>query len=322
MRRILDKKLLAEAAAAAGMSILQSWFPQDINELTELAPTLPYPILIKPRTQVHRIRNDKGVVVYTEEALKRYYQSFIEHNSSGTKRLLAEKNVLLQRFVGDASQSVHSISGFVDRTAEFFVTRHAVKVLQRSEPVGVGVCFESRPANVSLSNEVRRLCRELKYFGIFEVEVLWFEGRWNIIDFNPRLFSQVGLDICRGSPTPLFAYLDAIRDTTALKNAIDEANAAESEAEIAFYDRFTLGALLLARILTLRISQRDRSYWKAWKERNGRAVDFAVDSRDVWPGIVHLISEIYLGLRAMPRFLRSTKRVQILPTQTAAKTHN
>lgn len=322
MRRILDKKLLAEAAAAAGMSILQSWFPQDTNELDELAPTLPYPILIKPRTQVHRSRSDKGVVAYSEEELKRHYQAFVEDNSSRTKRLLVEKNVFLQRFIGDASQSVHSICGFVDRTAELFVTRHAVKVLQRSQPVGVGVCFESRPANASLSNEVRRLCRELNYFGIFEVEVLWFEGRWNIIDFNPRLFSQVGLDIYRGSPVPLFAYLDAIGDTTALKKALRDANAAESEAEVAFYDRFTLGALLLTQILTLRISQRDRSYWKAWKERNGRAVDFAADTRDVWPGIVHLISEIYLGLRAMPRFLRSTKRTQKLPTQAAAKSHN
>ena len=50
---------------------------------------------------------------------------------------------------------------------------------------------------------VRRLCRELGYFGIFEVEFLWFDGRWAAIDFNPRLFNQIGMDIRRGMPLPL-----------------------------------------------------------------------------------------------------------------------
>lgn len=322
MRRILDKKLLAEAATAAGMSILPSWYPQNMEELATLAPTLPYPILIKPRTQVHRRCNNKGLVARSEDELKQHYRTLTQDETRRTKRLLAETNVILQRFVGDASQSVHSVSGFIDRTAELFVTRHAVKVLQRSQPVGVGICFESRPAIPSLSDEVRRLCRELGYFGIFEVEALWFEGRWNVIDFNPRLFSQVGLDIRRGSPLPLFAYLDAVGDTATLKKVVQVANAVESETEVAFYDRFTFAALLLMRILTLRISQRDRLFWRTWKYRNSRAVDFAVDSGDRWPGVVHIISEIYLGLRAIPRFLRSTQRVQRLPSSAAVKTQN
>ncbi|WP_426424869.1 ATP-grasp domain-containing protein [Bradyrhizobium genosp. A] len=322
MRRILDKKLLAEAATAAGMSVLPSWYPQNIDELIALAPTLPYPILIKPRTQVHRSRDDKGKVAYSEDELKQYYRAFIEDDKRRANRLLAEANVILQRFVGEARQSVHSISGFIDRTAELFVTRHAVKALQRSQPVGVGICFESRPANTSLSDEVHRLCQELNYFGIFEVEVLWFEGRWNVIDFNPRLFSQVGLDIHRGSPVPLFAYLDAIEDAAALNKMVQEANAIKSEPEVAFYDRFTLKALLLTRLLTLRMSPGDRIYWKAWQDRNRRAVDFAADSRDRWPGAIHIISEICRGLRAMPRFLRSTKRVRKLPASAAAKTQN
>ncbi|MET4391709.1 D-aspartate ligase [Bradyrhizobium sp. F1.4.3] len=322
MRRILDKKLLAEAATAAGMSVLQSWYPQNIDELTALAPTLPYPILIKPRTQVHRSRNDKGVVVHSENELQQRYKAFVEEDAVRSKRLVAEKNIILQRFVGNSNQAVHSITGFIDRTAELFVTRHAVKVLQRSQPVGVGICFESLPANPSLSDDVRRLCRELNYFGIFEVELLWFDGCWNIIDFNPRMFSQLGLDIYRGSSAPLFAYLDAIGDATALQKAVYEANATENDEKVVFYDRFTLGALVLTQTLTSRISRQDRSYWKTWKRRNSRAVDFAADSRDRKPGIVHVISEMYLGLRAMPRFLRSTKRVQELPTQAAAKMHN
>jgi len=112
LRRILDKKLLAEAAANAGLSVLPSWCPQNINELVTIAPSLSYPLLIKPRTQVHRRSNDKGVVVRSELELKKDYQSFIQDELGRTENLVAETNVMLQRFVSDANQSVHSITGF------------------------------------------------------------------------------------------------------------------------------------------------------------------------------------------------------------------
>ena len=62
LQRILDKKLFADAAINSGLAVLPSWDPRNIDDVAELAPTLPYPVLIKPRTHVHRLRNDKGVV--------------------------------------------------------------------------------------------------------------------------------------------------------------------------------------------------------------------------------------------------------------------
>lgn len=320
LRRILDKKLLAEAASNAGLSVLPSWCPQNVDELAALAPSLSYPILIKPRTQVHRRHNNKGVVVYSPSELKKSYQLFIEDELGRARNLLAETNVMLQRFVTDASQAVHSITGFIDRTGELFVTRHAAKVLQRLEPVGVGVCFESLPPNASLADDVRKLCQELGYFGIFEVEFVWSDGHWNVIDFNPRIFSQIALDIHRGSPLPLFAYLDAAGDTATLRQAVQEAQAYNDDPKVVFYDRFTLAALLQAKSLTSRISPWDLAYWRAWRTQNNRVIDFAADSDDRLPGIVHAISEIYLGLMALPRFLRLTPQIPKFLTQHTAKT--
>ena len=72
-----------------------------------------------------------------------------------------------------------------------------------------------------------------------------------MIDFNPRLFSQIGLDIRRGAPLPLLAYLDAVGNTAALRDAVAMAQAEDECTEnVAFYDRFTLGALLLAQTMT------------------------------------------------------------------------
>jgi predicted ATP-grasp superfamily ATP-dependent carboligase len=74
LRRILDKQLFSDAAASAGLAVLPSWYPRTIDDVAALAPTLPYPILIKPRTHVHRVRNDKGVVVNSAGELLDQYR--------------------------------------------------------------------------------------------------------------------------------------------------------------------------------------------------------------------------------------------------------
>jgi predicted ATP-grasp superfamily ATP-dependent carboligase len=322
LRRILDKKLFADAAISAGLAVLPTWDPRSVDDVTALAPTLPYPILIKPRTHVHRLRNDKGVVVYSPPDLINQYRRFIDREQvrAADDSLLPNAGLpILQQFVRVGSEGVHSITGFIDRTGELFVTRGATKVFQRSQPVGVGVCFESRPPSPALSNAVHRLCRDLGYFGIFEVEFLWFDGHWAAIDFNPRLFNQIGIDIRRGMPLPLLACLDAAGETTILRDAVAKAQE-ENDGQTVLYDRFTLRAILLAQTITGQISHEDRAYWRAWtKKHAGHAVDLAADASDPIPGFIHALSEIYLGLKSFPRFMRSTSRVSPLSPHVIRK---
>ena len=310
LQRILDKKLFADAAINSGLAVLPSWDPRNIDDVAKLAPTLPYPILIKPRTHVHRLRNDKGLVARSSSELLSKYRLFVDRERvrAGDTPFLADARLpILQQFVRVGSEGVHSVTGFIDRTGELFVTRSATKVLQRSPPVGVGLCFESLPPAPALSDAVRRLCRELEYFGIFEVEFLWFDGRWAVIDFNPRLFNQIGMDIRRGMPLPLLACLDAAGDTTSLREAVGKAQAQAHNERIVFCDSFALRAILFAQTVTGRISPKDRAYWRAWIRKHAAdAVDFAADGSDPIPWVIHTLSEIYLGVKGFPRYMRST----------------
>ena len=307
---ILDKGLFETAASKAGLAVLPSWHPRDIDEVKALVSRLPYPILIKPRTQVHRLWTDKGTVVYTAEELIYRYQYFIDRERArvlDSNPLLADADKpILQQFVTVGDEGVLSVTGFIDRSGKCFVTRCSTKVLQRSLPVGVGVCFESPPDIRALSEGVRRLCTDLGYFGIFEVEFLRFNGSWAAIDFNPRLFHQLGMDIRRGMPLPLLACLDAAGEIDALRAAVVKAQNAEENQNIVFCDRFLLGTLLVARTLTAKISRKDRMYWRSWKKRNAaRMVDAAMDETDRMPGYIHAFSEISLGLKILFRLLRS-----------------
>jgi predicted ATP-grasp superfamily ATP-dependent carboligase len=321
MRRILDKKLFQDALTRAGLPVLPSWEPQNMEEVKALAPALPYPVLIKPRTHVHRLRNDKGIVAYSKSELIEQYQLFIDRERQRAENpLLPDANLpILQQFVKVQEEGVHSVTGFIDRTGELFVTRRSTKVFQRSQPVGVGICFESLPTDPELSDGVRRLCRELGHFGIFEVEFLRFGESWMAIDFNPRLFNQIGMDIYRGMPLPLLACLDAAGETAALREAVAKAQAEDTNSPAVFSDGFTLRAILLARTLTGRISRKELAYWRSWiKKHADHSVDFAADSKDPRPAFIHVLSEIQLGLKAFPRFLRSMPRLS--PVMSPATT--
>ncbi len=312
LRRILDKKLFADAAHRARVTALPSWEPRTMQELMVLAPTLPYPVLIKPRTHVHRIRNDKGIVAHSMTELVREFPRFIdrEHLRSTDSALLEDAGLpILQQFVRVANEGVCSVSGFIDRSGELFVTRRSTKVFQRSQPVGVGVCFESLPADPLLSAAVRRLCVELEYYGTFEVEFLKFNDGWAVIDFNPRFFNQLALDITRAMPLPLFGCLEAAGETEALREAVTKAQADQNQETTVFCDSFTLRAIVTARLLSARISREEFSYWRHWRKRHaGHTVDVVRDSRDRMPALIHVFSEIYSGLRAISKFLRMTPR--------------
>ena len=310
-RRILDKGQLAAAAAKVGIATPPAWSALEGQEMAELARSLPYPILIKPRTHVQRVDNFKGVIVQSDAELVRELGDFLRRESrafrNGSKDM-GQTRPLLQQLIRSRSGPI-SITGFLDRAGEHFVTRRCEKVFQRLSSIGVGLCFEALPPDEELSEAIRRLCGELGYFGLFEAEFLPMDGRWALIDFNPRLFNQVALDIYREMPLPLMACLDAVGDRRGLREAVDRARAYDQSQPATIQDGFTLRATLLAQAMRGAQGRAERDRWKIWMRTHApHMVDFAADPQDRLPAIVHALSETYLGLRALPRFFRETPK--------------
>ena len=306
MIRILDKRRLAEACLQVGLDVIPSWYPSGESELRALAGKLPFPLLIKPRTQVRRLGRDKGVVVRNLDDLLSAYRGFVarERYLGGLSELGDADMPMLQQFAEGVNEAVHSVAGFIDRTGEMIAARGTKKVLQRMPPVGIGVCFEAAPLDDTLVEAIRRLCREVGYFGVFEIEFLRFDRGWAVIDFNPRFYHQMGFDIARGLPLPIWAYLGASGQEAFLRSDVPGA-AVPDGSPTAFSDGFTFRALLTAMVITGRLNKVEVARWRRWyKDHRARTVDIAIDSRDPLPGYVHALSEATLGLAALPRFLR------------------
>lgn len=306
--RVLDKKTLWAACNAAGVATVPTWFPANTAEALELGREAAFPLLIKPRTQVLRARQTKGKVVCSRDALREGYSAFIseDHYLPGIERHFGDvTNPMLQQFCPPASEGVYSVTGFIDRTGQLFTARAARKVLQRTRPVGLGVCFEAAPLDPRLAESVRRLCQSVGYFGVFEVEFLREGDRWMAIDFNPRFYGQLGFDVRRGLPLPFLAWLGASGQVLRLREVVaGSAQAPDGPATI-YCHRVIFELMVLVQAVTGRMSAAERKRWRTWfAEHRAGAVDASADARDWLPGVVHTAAEVWAGLRALPRTLR------------------
>jgi len=306
MVRLLDKKALHQACRSVGIDTVPTWFPESEADVSGPAGRMPLPLLIKARTQVLRARQTKGNVVYVHDELLPHYRRFlkVDRYLPGIADFGDVTRPILQEFCAQASQAVCSVTGFIDRSGEMFVARGSVKILQRTSPVGLGVCFEAVPLDRALEDAVARLCRDTGYFGVFEVEFLHVDGRWMAIDFNPRFYGQMGFETQRGLPLALFAWLGATGNDSELRERVAIAARAPDGPARIYCHRFVFEMLVLVRWLTGRMATSERNRWKAWYARHrAGAVDASGDARDWLPGLVHSTSELLAGMRALPRVL-------------------
>ena len=104
----------------------------------------------------------------------------------------------------------------------------------------------------------------------------------------------------------MLAYLDALGETDALHTLAATAGRENPAEKVVFCDNFTLHAILLAQALCMRARLKDLAHWQSWARQNrAHMVHFASDHSDPMPGIIHILSELYLGFRAAPRFVRT-----------------
>src|SRR5262249_24617092 len=157
---ILDKQRLWQSCNNAGVSTLPSWFPESLADVARLAPQLDFPLLIKPRQHLFRIRREKGMVVGSARDLEGAFSAFVRREPGGAEGATGPEQPLpmIQAFIGAAVENVVSLTGFIDRTGTRTIMSANRKVLQRSRPVGVGLAFEGIALPARVAEDALRLC--------------------------------------------------------------------------------------------------------------------------------------------------------------------
>ena len=258
--------------------MLPSWDPRNIDDVAALAPTLPYPILIKPRTHVHRLRNDKGVVVHSAPELIDQYQRFVDREQAraadtrfcpmpacpscnnlsawGARVSIRSRDLSIGR--ESCSSRAAQPRCFSDPNPwELGFALNRCHLLPRCQmpfaaSVESSVISESSRSNFSGSMGVGRQSTSTR---ACLIRSGWTSAEVCRFRFSPALMLRV-------RPHPCAMQSRRRRQ--------------DDDEQAVFCDRFTLRAILLAQTVTARISRKDRAYWRAWmKQHAAHAVDFA-----------------------------------------------
>lgn len=274
---LLDKSTMNELCQRVGLATPPSASPRNDAELEEAARTLPLPVLIKQRTQLFSPTHDKGVVVHTRDELvakAKEYRAHSDRVADISAELPEAMLPVLQTYFTEGMDHSLQVSGFIDETGEAFVTRGAVKLLQRPRRMGISLCLEDAPVPPALATGIRALCREAGYFGVFELEFLRVGDAHLLIDFNPRYYHYMGFCLARGMPLPLFTALAARGERAALREAVDRAVRAQGSGPRAFCYRSQLEEMLVLQGLARTMSPRDVLHWVRWyRERRDSMCD-------------------------------------------------
>jgi predicted ATP-grasp superfamily ATP-dependent carboligase len=307
---LLDKRRLHEAAEAAGLQTPRTWYPVDEGEVAALAGSLPYPLILKPRTQVYSSQATKGVRVDGPAELLPAYRALV---SAFARREVVPNGIpdtdrpMLQAFHTGVDKRIYEVSGFTDASGAAFVARAAFKVVQRPRTMGIGLCFEEAPIDPTLLERIARLCQAVGFYGIFNIEFLVGEDGMYLIDFNPRMYNQMAFDIARGLPLPWLAYLAATGRRDEMFAEAARARGAIGPPRV-FCNWFSMVFLLNAQVMAGAAPASDKERWRRWyQEHRAGAVDPVADGADWMPLILDVAHQLFDTVRHARHFVRQLR---------------
>jgi predicted ATP-grasp superfamily ATP-dependent carboligase len=187
-----DKRRQVAAALSVGVDV-----PQSADEPTD---ELGYPVVIKPAKSVG-FRDRFGV-----KAFRCKTRDELERRFAETRRF----DPLVQEWVPGGDDTLYTVGSYLAPDGEALGLFSGRKLMQTPREIGTARVAEARWLP-DLVDDALRLLRALGVWGISQVEFKRDprDGRFKLIEVNPRLWEWHGLAAACGVDLPRIAYVDA-----------------------------------------------------------------------------------------------------------------
>jgi D-aspartate ligase len=206
LERVQSKRVQVETAAAAGVDTPRTAYPETAAEARAAAEELGFPVLVKPehpigfkqrfRRQAFRCENATEVEAAYERA--------------------AEFAPMVQELVPGGDDTLYTVGSYLTRDGLPLGVFSGRKL--RQTPRGIGTCRVGEAVWVQPAVDAAlRLLAEFGYFGLSQVEFKRDprDGRFKLMEINPRLWQWHGLARACGVDLPRLAYDDLTAATPA-----------------------------------------------------------------------------------------------------------
>jgi predicted ATP-grasp superfamily ATP-dependent carboligase len=201
LEKIQSKRHQLETAEAVGVAVPRTFHPRSAEEARAAGQEVGYPLIVKPSSNVGFRRTQKRQLFRcdTPTELERAYE------------LAAPYEPMVQELIPSGPEEMYTLGSYLDRDGEALGLFSGHKLSQTRGYMGSARAGEALWVEEVVEQGLT-LLRALGFHGISQVELMRDprDGRYKLLEVNPRLWQWHGLAAACGVDLPWIAYRDLI----------------------------------------------------------------------------------------------------------------
>jgi predicted ATP-grasp superfamily ATP-dependent carboligase len=210
LERITNKRTQYEFAAKCGIPIPKMHLPENVGEVTSLAPTLGYPSILKPyyshlwRKYAEDKRGYSSKKLVEVSSPEELVQNYVEMEKSGV-------GILIQEVIPGGDEQFYGLLTYFGENSKPLAVFTKRKLRQTGMGYGDG-SFQVSVWVPTVAELGIRLLKKMNYRGLAGIEFKKDprDGQFRLIEINPRSVTGEMMAVKSGVDIPYIAYLDTI----------------------------------------------------------------------------------------------------------------
>ena len=203
LERVQSKRHQLETAEAAGVPVPRTLYPGSAEEAVAAGEEVGFPLIVKPSANVGFRRSHKRQLFRCETPveLERAYE------------LAAPHEPMVQELIPGGAEEMYTLGSYLDREGRALGLFSGRKLSQTRGYMGSARAGEAVWVDEVVEQGLT-LLRALGFHGISQVEVMRDprDGRFKLLEVNPRLWQWHSLAAACGVDLPWIAYRDLVGD--------------------------------------------------------------------------------------------------------------